>query len=133
MVLPTCTTAPPSSEASCSYRARTFLPVILVISASSICFSGSLSWRALLTCASAKPWRSFNSCSSLFQDFAEQRQSSVIGQYSYEIPHLSGRAQARGDGIEYGAFAVSGDGRVFHDAAQLIALLEQSLDSVQLL
>src|SRR5208337_764344 len=45
--------------------------------------------------------------------------------------YLSGRTQPRGDGIEHGAFAVAGNGRVFEDAAQGIAFLEQGFDAVQ--
>ncbi len=46
---------------------------------------------------------------------------------------MSCRAEALGDGVEHGALAVSRDGWILQDAAQLIAFLEQGFDAVQFL
>jgi len=46
----------------------------------------------------------------------------MIGDNGHEIPNLASGAETCGNGIEHGAFPVSGNGRVFKNAAQRIAL-----------
>jgi hypothetical protein len=41
--------------------------------------------------------------------------------------------QSLRDGVEHGAFPVAGNGRIFENAPQRIAFLEQGLDAVQFL
>ena len=109
MVLPTWTTAPPRSEASSAYLARTFLPVNFMISASNIIF------LAVAQLAGAADLRFYEALAlvqfllQLLQDFAEQRQPVMIDQDSDKISHLPDRTEASGDGVENGALAITWD------------------------
>ena len=115
------------------YFARTLLPISFAISASNICFSGSLSWRAALTSASAKPWRSSSSCSSCFK--ISLNSGSLLWSVRTAtkfltclvVPNFPVMASSTA------RLRSPGDRRIFQDTAQLIAFLEQSLKGVQFL